>query len=58
MFSIIKGEIERHVGMIDVNIHKLHNIFMCYLPQQLHYQMKLTQNHENVKNSNNRKQLH
>lgn len=35
MLSVIKSQIERHVGVIDVNIHKLHHIVVRNFPQQL-----------------------
>lgn len=33
MLCIIESQIERHIGMVDVNIHKLYHIIMRYLPQ-------------------------
>lgn len=36
VLGVIKSKIQRHVCVIDVHIHKLHNILVRYLPQQLH----------------------
>lgn len=34
MFGVIKSQIERHVCVVDVNIHKLHHILVRYFSQQ------------------------
>lgn len=35
MFGVIEGEVERHVGVVDVDIDELHDVLVRNLPQQL-----------------------
>ena len=35
VLSIIKGEVERHVGVVGVYVDELDNSHVCNLPQQL-----------------------
>jgi len=35
VLGVIEGEVERHVGVVDVDIDELHDVLVRNLPQQL-----------------------
>lgn len=37
MLGIVEGKVQRHVGMIDVHIHKLYNVLVRNFSEQLHH---------------------
>jgi hypothetical protein len=39
MFGVVEGEIEGHVGVVDVDVDELHDILVIDLAQELKPQM-------------------